>query len=67
MSPIYLLKMATQRAQNAKRQRIYLLEDVAAHAKVTDLWVIHDNKIYDVSRRNLASQSASAREGVEEA
>lgn len=41
--------MATQRTTGTKRQRIYLLEDVAAHAKSDDLWVVHDNKIYDVS------------------
>lgn len=41
--------MATQRAVSTKRTKIYTLEDVSAHAKLDDLWVIHDNKIYDVS------------------
>lgn len=43
-----------------KRNRIYLREDVAKHDKQSDCWVIHNNKIYDVSRLcpRLCSQSA---------
>lgn len=29
--------------------RIFTLEDVAQHARAGDCWVVHDNKIYDVS------------------
>ncbi|KAL8283342.1 hypothetical protein RQP46_005752 [Phenoliferia psychrophenolica] len=34
---------------DTKRTRIYTLEDVSAHDQWDDCWVVHDNKIYDVS------------------
>ncbi|GAA6024564.1 hypothetical protein JCM10207_008654 [Rhodosporidiobolus poonsookiae] len=42
--------MATHAEQRAsKRTRIYLREDVEKHNKPKDCWVIHNNKIYDIT------------------
>ncbi|GAA5904352.1 hypothetical protein JCM5296_005264 [Sporobolomyces johnsonii] len=35
--------------RTVKRNRIYTREDVEAHTSPKDCWVIHNNKIYDVS------------------
>ncbi|GAA5970113.1 hypothetical protein JCM8115_001245 [Rhodotorula mucilaginosa] len=40
---------STAEKRAIKRSRIYLREDVAKHDKPKDCWVIHNNKIYDVS------------------
>lgn len=40
---------STAEKRAIKRSRIYLREDVAKHNKPKDCWVIHNNKIYDVS------------------
>ncbi|SGZ24280.1 BQ5605_C023g09716 [Microbotryum silenes-dioicae] len=36
-------------AAPSRRTRIYLLEDVRKHRSSKDCWVVHDNKVYDVS------------------
>ncbi|KAK4702526.1 hypothetical protein P7C70_g3701, partial [Phenoliferia sp. Uapishka_3] len=33
-----------------KRSRIFTLEDVATHKTSKDCWIVHDNKIYDVTK-----------------
>jgi 4-hydroxysphinganine ceramide fatty acyl 2-hydroxylase len=40
-------------ASAMKRQRIFTLEDVRHHSKSGSCWVVHDNKIYDVSFQSL--------------
>lgn len=46
--------MATTQVPS-KRARIYLLDDVKRHNKAGDCFVVHDNKVYDVSRRRRRS------------
>ncbi|ORY74786.1 inositolphosphorylceramide-B C-26 hydroxylase [Leucosporidium creatinivorum] len=36
-------------SSTTKRTRIYTLEDVRHHSKSGNCWVVHDNKIYDVT------------------
>ncbi|KAK4052593.1 fatty acid alpha-hydroxylase [Microbotryomycetes sp. JL221] len=40
----------TVQQRASKRQRIVTLEDVAQHSRASDCWVVHDNKVYDVTK-----------------